>query len=319
MRAAAIGRFGPPSALRIRKVPVPVPDPDEVLIRLHAAGVGSWDARIRRGEWATGDEPLPLVLGNDGAGFVAAKGSRVRRFDVGDPVWAYEWANPKGGFYAEYVAVDAQHTGHLPRRLSLKEAGAAAATGLTALQGIDDVLRLRRDETVLVFGASGGVGTLAVQFARRRRASVIGTATGRAAAQLVRQLGAHVVIDAREADVEDRIEKTAPDGLDAVLALAGGDELERCLDHVRRGGRVAHPNGVEPAPRRRRRFSVSAYDAVAGRREFERLRTAVEDTRLRVPVAATYPLARAAAAHERLERGHVLGRIVLQIRRSSGR
>jgi NADPH:quinone reductase-like Zn-dependent oxidoreductase len=317
MRAAAIDRFGPPRVLKVRRVPVPQPDPGEVLIALHDAGVGSWDAKIRSGAWATGDERFPLVIGTDGAGFIAAKGSRVRRLDVGDRVWAYEWGNPKGGFYAEYVAVDADHVGHIPRHLDLDEAGASATTGLTALQGIDDILRVRRGETVLVFGASGGVGTLAVQFARWRRAQVLGTATGRAAATLVRRLGAHAVFDARSAEASERLEDLAPDGVDAVLALAGGDTLERCLDHVRSGGTVAYPNGVEPPPRRRRRFSVIPYDAVPGRREFERLEAAVQAARLTIPIAGKYPLGRAAAAHERLERGKVLGRLVLQVRRSN--
>jgi NADPH:quinone reductase len=316
MKAAAIDRFGPPEVLKVHVVPVPEPDATEVLIALHAAGVGSWDAKIRDGTWATGDERFPLVLGTDGAGFVVARGSRVRRFGIGDRVWSYAWANPKGGFYAEYVAVDAEQVGSVPRRLDLLQAGAAATTGLTALQGIDDVLRVRQGETVLVFGASGGVGTLAVQFARWRRVRVLGTATGRAAVTLVRRLGAGAVIDGRGDDAIERLEALAPDGIDAVLALAGGDVLEECLEHVRAGGRVAYPNGVEPAPRSRRRLSVIAYDAVAGRRELARLEHAVQQARLEVPIAARYPLGRAAAAHARLERGHVLGRIVLQTRRS---
>lgn len=220
MKAAAIDRFGPPEVLKVHVVPVPEPDATEVLIALHAAGVGSWDAKIRDGTWATGDERFPLVLGTDGAGFVVARGSRVRRFGIGERVWSYAWANPKGGFYAEYVAVDAEQVGSVPRRLDLLQAGAAATTGLTALQGMDDVLRVRQGETVLVFGASGGVGTLAVQFARWRRVRALGTATGRAAVALVRRLGAGAVIDGRSDDAIERLEALAPDGIDAVLALA---------------------------------------------------------------------------------------------------
>jgi NADPH:quinone reductase-like Zn-dependent oxidoreductase len=240
----------------------------------------------------------------------------VRRFRIGDRVYAYEFGNPKGGFYAEYVAVEARHVGRVPKRLDVLAAGAAATTGLTALQGVD-ALRLRRGETVLIFGASGAVGTLAVQFAKRRRARVVATASGGAARRLVRRLGADVVIDARSDEALEGLPALAPDGIDAALALAGGDALERCLDLVRAGGRVAYPNGVEPEPRRRRRVRRIAYDAEAGPREFARLGRAVAGAGLRVPIAARYPLAQAAKAHARLTRGHVLGRIVLRIRRGS--
>jgi len=99
-----------------------------------------------------------------------------------------------------------------------------------------------------------------------------------------------------------------------VLALAGGQALTRCLDALRRGGRVAYPNGIEPAPRKRRGIPIMSYDAVASVLEFRRLNRAVEEARLQVPIAAAFPLAEAAKAHERLAAGHVLGKIVLRIR-----
>jgi NADPH2:quinone reductase len=119
---------------------------------------------------------------------------------------------------------------------------------LTALQGLD-ALELRPGHTVLIFGASGAVGTMAVQFAAQRGAHVIATASGSAAARLVRTLGAHRVIDARHIQSIDRLRKFAPGGLDRVLALAGGEGLERCLDSVRPGGRVVYPNGISRCPR----------------------------------------------------------------------
>src|SRR6185436_9546327 len=135
----------------------------------------------------------------------------------------------------------------------------------------------------LVFGASGAVGTLAVQFAKRRGARVLATASGRPAAALVRRLGAAAVIDARRPGAVEQLRSLAPDGLDAVLALAGGAVLEKFLDLVRPGGRIAYPNGVEPEPRRRPRVRRAAYDAEASASHFMRLARAAEQARLRVP------------------------------------
>ena len=313
MRAAAIDRFGPPRVLTLHTLPAPAPQAREVLIALSGAGVGSWDAEVRSGSWWPGGRPtFPLVLGTDGAGIVVARGARVRNFRVGDRVWATS-TSAKGGFYAECVAVDARHAGHVPRHLDLLHAAATVATGLTAVRGIDDILRVRSRETVLVYGASGAVGSLALQFAKRRRARVLAAVRGRRASLLVRRLGADAVIDTLSRDVQVQLRRLAPRGIDAVLALAGGEALERCLRFVRPGGRVAFPYGVEPEPRRRRGVRLRAYNAKTGPRDFARLKRAATEARLRVPIAGTYPLAQAARAHARLERGHVLGRIVIRI------
>jgi len=315
MKAAAVNRFGPPSTLTLHEVAVPRPGPNEVLIAIDTAGIGSWDASIRDGSWRKpGRAHFPLVPGVDGAGIVVAKGARVRRVRLGDRVYAYEFGNRQGGFYAEFAAARAEHVRRVPKGLDLREAGAVAATGLTALQGID-ALKLRPGQTVLIFGASGAVGTMAVQFARQRGAHVIATASGAAPARLVRKLGAHRVIDARRTESIDRLRTLAPDGLDCVLALAGGSELERCLDFMRPRGRVVHPNGIEPVPIERRTFRVRAFDAIANPREFDKLNRHLGNGRIRVPIAATYPLASAAQAHRRLDREHALGRMVLRVHR----
>lgn len=314
MRAAAIDRFGPPSVLKIHELPVPTVGAREVLIALDTAGVGSWDADMRAGWSPEGKPSFPLVLGTDGAGRIAAVGSRVRRFRVGDRAYAYEFTNSKGGFYSEYVAIRANKAGRIPRRLDLRRAGAVTVTGLTALQGVDDALHLKRGESVIIHGAAGGVGTLAVQFARWRGARVLATATGRDGVALVRRLGAHAAVDGKREDIAEAARRFAPEGVDAVLAFAGGRELTRCLDALKRGGRVTYPNGVEPAPRKRRGIRMKSYDGISGVAELQRLNRAVEGAKLKVPIDSVYPLARAADAHRRLARGHVLGKVVLEIR-----
>ena len=212
MLAAAIDRFGDPEVLTMHTVPVPPLDPREVLIALDTAGVGPWDAEIRAGRYVGRKPRFPLVLGTDGAGIVAAVGARVRRLKVGNKVYSYSWANPKGGFYAEYVAVAADKVARIPRRLDLYHAGAIATTGLTALQGVDDTLRLQEKEVVIIHGASGGVGTLAIQFAKLRGARVIGTARILEGIELVREMGADLAVDTRHDDIVEAVRRFDPDG-----------------------------------------------------------------------------------------------------------
>ena len=215
MFAAAIDRFGGPEVITPHALPVPAVDAGEVLIAVDTAGVGRWDADVREGYFAARKPHFPMVLGFDGAGVVAAVGSRVRRLRVGDEVYSYNWQNPKGGFYAEYVAVPADKAAPIPKRLDLRHTGAIPITGLTALQGIDDALGLKKGETIIIHGASGGVGTLAVQFARLRGARVFATASGKDGIELVREMGAHMVVDGRRPDIDDQARRLAAEGVDS--------------------------------------------------------------------------------------------------------
>jgi NADPH2:quinone reductase len=315
MKAAAVPRFGPPSLLKIHRVPVPTPGPSEVLIEIDTAGVGVWDASIRSGEWKSpGRTKFPLIPGTDGSGTIAAIGSRVRRFRVGDRVYAYEFGNRQGGFYAEFAVCRAEHAGRAPKTLSFEEAGAVATTGLTAMQGVR-LLRLRKGATVLVFGATGAVGTIAMQLARHAGYRVLATASGKSSTTLVKKLGARGVFDARSKDMAEELRRLAPDGIDGVLAFAGGDALERCLDFVNKGGPVVFPNGVEPEPKARRSMKIKTYDGVASPAEFAALTRLIDRAKIRVPIAGVYPLASANRAHQRLAKGHIDGRLVLRVHR----
>ena len=153
-----------------------------------------------------------------------------------------------------------------------------------------------------------------MQLAAQRGARVIGTASSRAAERLVRRLGATDVVDVRGAPGVAHLRDIAAEGLDAVFALAGGKGLEACLDLVRReDGWLS--NGIEPEPRRRSALRLHRYDAVASPQEFTLLTRAIDKAHVRVPIAATYPLAQAARAHQRLTRGGILGRLALRIGR----
>jgi len=315
MRAVAIDRYGGPEFLTVHELPVPGLAPNEVLIAVHTAGVGGWDADIRDGWNPGGRIQFPLVLGSDGSGTIAQVGSRVRRFKAGDRVYSYTWNSPKGGFYAEYVAVHMDNTARFPDPpLDLKHAGAVPVTGLTALQGIGDHLDVQTGETVMIHGASGAVGTLAIQFAKERGAKVLAVASGRDGVTLVERLGADLAVDGHRDDFVEAAFAFAPKGVDAVLVLGSGDSVPRCLDVLRQGGRLAFPNGVEPALEKRRGLKIIPYDAKAGVREFEKLNTVIKKARLKVPIAAEFALEDAAKAHRRIKQGHVLGKIILRVR-----
>ena len=313
MRAAAIDRFGGPEELTIHTLPVPEIGTREILIAVHTAGVGGWDADMRGGWWPEGEPEFPVVLGSDGSGTIVKVGSLVRGFKQLDEVYAFAFANPKGGFYAEYVAVPVSSVGHRPPRLNLAEAGAIGATGLTALQGVER-LEIGKDGAVVVFGASGGVGTLAVQFARWKGARILAFAAGKDGVQLVNDLvGLDVARDGKRDDVGAEIEEFAPEGLAGVLAFAGGEGLDACVERVRPGGRVVHPNGVEPAPKKHRGIEIVSYDAEAGPDRLAKLNEAVEAARLKAVISASFTLERAAEAHQRLASGHVVGKTVLRV------
>ena len=181
MRAVVLHEFGGPEKLEVVTAKVPDVGPDEVLVEVHTAGVGVWDPYEREGgmtDYMEREPSFPYIPGSDGAGTVAATGDDVQRFDVGDPVFVFGFLNPKGGLYAEYAALDADRVAPLPDGLDLEQAGVLAVDGITALQGLGQALAIEEGQTLLVFGASGGVGHLAVQIARRTGARVLAVASG---------------------------------------------------------------------------------------------------------------------------------------------
>jgi NADPH:quinone reductase-like Zn-dependent oxidoreductase len=286
------------------------------LIRVEAAGVGAWDPFEREGGFAEHfgtHATFPYVLGTDGAGTVAAVGDRVSRFKVGDRAYALSLANPKGGFYAEYVAVKADDASLIPDKLPTEQAGVMPVDAMTALRGLHDTLHLKPGESVLIFGASGGIGHLAVQLAKRMGARVFAVASGDDGVALVKKLGADVVVDGRKKDVAVAARKFAPNGLDAALMTAGGETADNALTAVRDGGRVAYPTGVEPEPKTRAGIDITRYDGMPDPQAIKKLNQLIEAGPFEVHVARTFPLEAAAVAHRALDL-HYLGKLVLRPR-----
>lgn len=309
MKAAALDAFGGPEVLHMETLPVPRPGARQVLIRLDAAGIGVWDPEVRSGEIELGRAGFPRVIGNDGAGEVVAVGEGVGRFHVGDRVYAYSL---DGGFYAEYVAPEEDAIAPIPPGLSAEEAGALGADGVTALRGLHDQLNVRAGQALMVYGASGGIGHLAVQLAKRMDARVLAIASGPDGVELVRRLGADQAVDGKRGDVTRAVRSFASGGLDAALVLAHGASLDAALAAMRKGGRVAYPNGVEPAPAAPAGVTLLAYDGVPSREAFEQLNRLIAGGPFHVELGRVYRLEDAAQAHREIGRHH-LGKLALRI------
>jgi len=317
MRAVALDRFGGPETLKVQTVPIPEVAADEILIHVEAAGVGAWDPFEREGgfvEVLGREAKFPYVLGTDGAGTVAAVGEKVKEFKEGDRVYALELGNPKGGFYAEYAAVKAENASVIPGGLTMDQAAVLPTDAVTALKGLE-VLDLQADESVMIFGASGGIGHLAVQLAKRMGARVFAVASGEDGVRLAKQLGADEAVDGRSDNVLEVVRKFAPNGIDAALVTAGGDATDRALSVIRSGGRVSYPNGVEPAPKPPAGVTAEAYDGEGGREAIDELNRLIEAGPFKVHVHRTFPLEQAAAAQAALEEHH-LGKIALKVGQS---
>ncbi len=309
MKAAVLDKAGPPDAIHIMSVPVPELTHDHVIIALDYASVGIWDAEQRSGAW--GAVKPGTILGADGSGTVAAVSAGVTRLGVGERVYSFSYGNPQGGFYAEYVSVRADRVERVPDQLDQKLAGAIPCVALTALAGLR-VLKVKDGEMLLVFGASGGVGSLAVWLAAQAMgATVVGTGRPDTHAYL-RALGAAHAIDPRSPRRDAVIKEIAPGGFDAIFATANGDDLPSFVSHLSSNAPVAYPNGVEPKIHLEG-HPVLPFDAGQKREDFELLNEAIGQRSMALRVEA-FPLDRVVDAHRRIEQGHVEGKIVLSIR-----
>ena len=291
MKAAVIDRFGGPEVLHVATIPVPELSEHEVLIRVNTAGIGVWDPWMREG--GASSRSFPLVLGSDGAGTVAAVGPNVHRFKIGDRIYGYGYDNPKGGFYAEYAAVSENNVALIPANVKSIEAGALAVSGITALRGLEE-LRLDSGQTIMIVGASGGVGHVALQLAKLMMARVLAVASGTDGVDLVQHLGADSSVDGHDANIVDAVLDFAPEGLDAALTFANSDDLEKALKQVKKGGSIAYPNGVEPEPEGSAGVKVHAYDGLPSPDAFERLNRLIAKGSFRVQISRTYSLDEAA-------------------------
>ncbi len=315
MRAISQDSFGGPEVLRAVEVDRPEPGPAEVLVRVHAAGVNPTDSWHRAtGGLAGGD--APIRLGWDVSGVVAAVGPGVTTLAPGDEVFGMPRHPLPAGTYAEYVTSPARHVVPKPTALSHVEAAALPLAALTAWQALVETAEVGAGQRVLIHAAAGGVGHLAVQIAKARGAHVIGTARA-AKHDMLRGLGADELIDYTRTDFADAVEP-----VDVVLDTIGGEYGPRSLRTLREGGfmvSLASPAEAYLAAEARSLGRRAAFMAVeadqAGMREITSL---VAKGLLRPEIAAVFPLAEAARAHELSDSRRTSGKIVLSVTDGEG-
>ena len=310
MKAAAIDQFGPPEVIHTERLPVPKLGKREVLVQVATAGIGEWDPELIDGSFKIGKVRFPRVFGSDGAGTVVAIGTGVTRFAVGDRVYGWGLASAKGGFFAEYAAIPENDVARVPETVALDEAGALAVSGITALEGLEH-LDLEPGQDVMIIGASGGVGHVAVQLAKRLGLRVFAVASRTDGVELVKRLGADAAADGRKRFLQ-RAREFAPDGFHGALVFAGGTGWKEELQLVAKGGCVAWPNGVEPVPEVPAGGKRKAYNGEESPKAFARLNALIARGPFHIELSKVYPLDEAAKALKDVQRHH-LGKLAIKV------
>lgn len=306
MRVVRYHETGLSSVLRLETAPRPAPKPGEVLVKVAAAGVNPIDVLLRQGWQGAGAPKFPVIPGHDISGRVVAMGAGVGPALLMKDVFALiSW---RGGAYAEYVAVPAELVVPKPPRLSYARAAAVPLVGLTAYQALFVDGRLTAGQRILIHGGSGGVGHMAVQFAKHAGAHVLATASGDNL-DYVRSIGADVAIDYKE----QRFEEVAGQ-VDFVLDTVGGDTLKRSYGMIRSGGTlistVEAPDRAQLADRKLKGARITVRPDRNNLREIALL---IQEGAVTPTVSMIYPLTEAAVAQDDLGRLHKPGKSVLLI------
>lgn len=311
MRAVQQAEWGGTETMELVETTAPEPVFGEVLVKVVAAGVNPVDVYTRQGVAYNRVLDLPFVNGWDVAGVVEQVGYGTTRFQVGDRVLGMPWFPRAAGAYAEYTAAPARHFARMPDELSFAQAAALPLAGLTAWQMLTEVARVEPGQRVLVAGAAGGVGHLAVQIAKARGARVIGTARAAKHAFLA-GLGADETVDYTTTDVSSAVRD-----VDVVIQMFGGESGLKALECLRPGGvlvsgQAAWTPGLHE---RAAELSVRArgYLVDPDAAGLEALTDLVRKGLLTVHIDKEFPLAQAARAHRMLAQGRTTGKVVLKV------
>jgi NADPH:quinone reductase-like Zn-dependent oxidoreductase len=306
MKAVYIQKFGGPEVLQYGDLPDPSAGPGQIVVDAYAASVNGADWKVRAGSYA--QATFPLILGRDFSGVVSALGAGVTDLRVGDEVFGVLEAG-RDGTYAEKIAIGAAIVAKKPSAMSHVDAAALALTGLTALVAVEDTLKLKAGETILIQGGAGGVAGFAIQAAKHIGARVITTASA-ANLAYVRGLGADEVIDYNATDFRNAVSNA-----DAVFDTVGGDVALRSFAVLKPGGRAAFIASGAQAPKPDRGDVTSLRPAVGrDRAHLERIVALYQAGAVRVPPVVSYKLSDAKKALRVSESRHFKGKLVLTMR-----
>lgn len=323
MNAVVMDKPGGADGLRMALIDAPRPAADQVLVKVAYAGVNPADWKAREGSLRVYFEyTYPFVLGFDATGTIVATGAAVQDLEVGDRVvLASNFGRGERGAYAEYVAADSARAVRLPDHVSLKDAATLPTAGMTACQAIFDVGALQSGQKVLVNGGSGGVGSFAIQLAKRTGARVAATCSAKNL-DYVRALGAELAIDYQRHSARAAIADWAPAGVDLLVDTIGPASLADAVAMIRSGGLLAMiGNSADPeavhdvAAAETRDVAVRKVITTfaAQPAQLRELVKALADGDIAAPEVTVMPLDQAAAAHRLSETGHVRGKILLSV------
>jgi NADPH2:quinone reductase len=316
MRAVVVREFGPPDVMKLEDVPTPSPGPGQVLIRVRAVGVNPVDTYIRSGSYAR-KPPLPYTPGTDVGGTVEEVGADVTRVAPGDRIYAHA----VNGACAEFAVCEEWQAHRVPEHVSFAQGAAIGVPYATAWRALFIRAAARAGETVLVHGASGGVGVAAVQIARAHGLQVIGTAGSDEGLALVREQGAHQAIDHRDPDLFLKVMATGGRGVDVVLEMLANVNLDRDLEILAFKGRVVvigSRGTIQIDPRKTMGKDAAILGMTlfnATREEFHEIHAGIvaglENRSLRPAIGRELPLDDVVAAHNAVMEPGAMGKVVL--------
>ena len=307
MKAVQIHSFGHSDVLKYEEAPRPVPGPDEVLVRVHSCGVNPVDWKIREGFMAgMVNFRMPLILGWDIAGTVEETGVLVKRFKKGDLVFGRPDTSRNGG-YAEYVTVRTGELAFAPKSIPLDHAAGIPLACQTAWMGLFEVGNLRKDQKILIHGASGGVGSFAVQLAKVAGAYVFATTSQRNFG-MVKGLGADEVVDYKAGSYPVHVKD-----LDIVFDTIGGETQAKSWPLLKKGGTLVSTLMVDEKAASAHEVTGKSFMLISNGSRLEEITALVDAHKVRVIVAKEFPLAEAKAAQDLSQTGHVDGKIIIRI------
>jgi alcohol dehydrogenase len=310
MKAAQIKNYGHADTIRVASAPKPKAGTGQVVLEVHASSINPIDALIREGKFPGAE--LPMILGVDVAGIIDSVGEGASTFKGGDRVFGQASAVGGGsGAFAEFAIAPESMLGKMPQRASYTEAASVALTGVSALQALTEHINLTAGQKLLIQGGAGGIGSIAVQFAKYLGAHVATTVSG-ADVDFAKELGADLVIDYQTQKFEDVVRD-----FDAVFDTVGGETAHRSYAALKRGGVLVSMIASVDEPMRQQ-YGVNAMmqSTKVTTDKLNALSKLIDDGVITVHVEKTYPLAEVSEAFNQKESGHVRGKIAIEVRKA---